>query len=249
MKAILDFNNTKVEVDFDNPLDISIPLTNGVDNPNCFYAPYPEFVPFRDGNFIGSTSEGSPVNFFNIKINPHGTGTHTECVGHISKEPYSINQCLKTFHFWAKLITLYPSYEKGDRVITLTQMQSLVAENDGCEALIIRSMPNDDLKLKMNYSGSNPPYFHHTALEYLQEVGIKHLITDLPSVDRERDEGKLLGHKAFWNYPLNPMINHTITELVYVKNAIKDGLYLLNIHIASLELDASPSKLVLYKIS
>ena len=40
----------------------------------------------------------------------------------------------------------------------------------------------------------------------------------------------------------------TITELIYVPNEIKDGLYLLQIQIASLEIDASPSKPVLYEI-
>ena len=40
----------------------------------------------------------------------------------------------------------------------------------------------------------------------------------------------------------------TITELIYVDGAILDGSYLLNLQIASFELDASPSKPVLYKV-
>jgi len=34
---------------------------------------------------------------------------------------------------------------------------------------------------------------------------------------------------------------------VYVPNSIEDGIYLLNLQIASFENDASPSKPVLYK--
>jgi hypothetical protein len=34
---------------------------------------------------------------------------------------------------------------------------------------------------------------------FLHESGIQHLLIDLPSVDKEKDEGKLLAHKAFWN--------------------------------------------------
>ncbi len=77
---------------------------------------------------------------------------------------------------------------------------------------------------------------------------MKHLLIDLPSVDKERDEGKLLAHKAFWNYPENPREDCTITELIYVPDSINDGRYLLNLQIASFHNDASPSKPVLYKI-
>jgi len=71
----------------------------------------------------------------------------------------------------------------------------------------------------------------------------------LPSVDREVDEGKLLAHKAFWEYPDAPRTDCTITEMVYVPDNAMDGLYLLNLQIASFELDVSPSKPVLYKIT
>ena len=77
---------------------------------------------------------------------------------------------------------------------------------------------------------------------------MKHLLIDLPSVDREYDEGKLLAHKAFWNYPDNPRHDCTITEMIYVPNSIEDGSYLLNLQMASFENDASPSKPVLYEI-
>ena len=40
----------------------------------------------------------------------------------------------------------------------------------------------------------------------------------------------------------------TITELIYVPDDIPDGLYLLNLQIASFEIDVSPSKPVLYQI-
>jgi hypothetical protein len=40
----------------------------------------------------------------------------------------------------------------------------------------------------------------------------------------------------------------TITEMVFVPDAVADGIYLLNIQIASLETDASPSKPVLYPL-
>ena len=100
----------------------------------------------------------------------------------------------------------------------------------------------------MQYSNTNPPYLLEEAAIYLREKGIKHLLIDLPSVDKEKDDGKLLAHKAFWDYPKNPRLLTTITELIYVPNKIKDGSYILNLMIASFHNDAAPSKPVLYKI-
>ena len=82
---------------------------------------------------------------------------------------------------------------------------------------------------------------------YLRECGVEHLLIDLPSVDREEDGGKLLAHKAFWNYPKNTRLQATITELVYVPSRIEDGFYFLNLQPASFENDAAPCKPVLYK--
>ena len=83
-------------------------------------------------------------------------------------------------------------------------------------------------------------------MHWIVEQEIRHLLLDLPSVDREEDDGLLLAHKAFWQYPATIRQNCTITEMIYVDNAVKDGVYLLNIQIASFELDVSPSKPVIY---
>ncbi|MFN7120080.1 MAG: cyclase family protein [Saprospiraceae bacterium] len=238
----------KYGADLSQPIDIAIPIRDGFDNVNCFYAPPVEFSPVIAGNFIGDTAQGGVVNFFNIKVNPHGNGTHTECVGHIAKERITIQESLKKFHLIAQLVSIYPQQtEEGDRIIFNNQLADVL--NDPVpEALIIRTLPNDDLKLVTNYSGANPPYLHHEAVAWLVNKGVQHLLIDLPSVDREEDGGKLLAHRAFWQYPDNVRKNCTITELIYVPNFVKDGLYLLNIQIASFELDASPSKPVLYKL-
>ena len=114
--------------------------------------------------------------------------------------------------------------------------------------MVIRTLPNDLLKLEKNYSGKNPPYMHHDAASLLVKKRVRHLLVDLPSVDRESDGGKLLFHKTFWQFPGNIRKDATITELIFVPHKIPDGLYLLNLQIASFELDASPSKPVLYKL-
>ena len=242
-----------IQIDLSNPIDISMPLSNTNENPIAWYIEKPAIEPVKFGDWIGKVSEGSSTNFNNIFFNPHGHGTHTECLGHITHDFYSINQCLKQFFFFAELISVEPAISNDDLIITKDQIENLL--NDKLpEALIIRTLPNSDAKKSKNYSNSNPAYLTEAAAIYIKEIGIQHLLIDLPSVDREEDEGKLLAHKAFWNVKntknLNSdaRLNCTITEMIYVENQVVDGSYILNLQIASFENDASPSKPVLYKI-
>jgi kynurenine formamidase len=250
MKITIDFKQAKYQVNLSEGMDISIPLKDGFDNPNCFYAPAPVFEPVRAGDFVGATLEGGCVNFKNVRFNPHGNGTHTECVGHIAKEVFMLNDVMKLFHFMAKLVTIYPTLlENGDRVILKNQIAEVLNTVDEVSALVLRTMPNDTLKTKTNYSNANPPYIEEAAMQYIVACGIEHFLTDLPSVDREEDGGALLSHNAFWQYPNDIRTSATISEMVYVPNEIRDAYYFLNIQIASFDLDVSPSKPVLYKIT
>lgn len=250
MKAII---NSTFEIDLSKPIDISIPLTNTDANPIAWYIEKPEIDPVRFGAWIGKVSEGSSTNFNNIFFNPHGHGTHTECLGHITREFYSINQCLKQFFFSAEVISVGPTSWNDDLVITKEQLQKAL-NGKSTEAIIIRTLPNPESKKHKKYSKTNPPYLLEEAAVFIRESGIQHLLIDLPSVDREEDGGKLLAHKAFWNVKdvnnlnADARLECTITEMIFVKDSVKDGSYILNLQIASFDNDASPSKPVLYKI-
>lgn len=248
MIATFFFQGKQHVFDLSEPFDISIPLAEGVDVVNAFYAPYLLIEPVKAGNFVGDVRQGGAVNFKNVTFNPHGNGTHTECVGHISPNGETLNQELRSFFFIATLISIYPQLmHNGDRVITKEQMEEALWGIQ-TQALIIRTLPNDSHKLHRNYSGTNPPYLHQEAAQLIAEREIDHLLIDLPSVDREEDGGLLLAHKAYWQYPEHPRTGATITELIYVPDSLKDGVYLLNLMTTSLELDASPSKPVLYAV-
>ncbi len=253
MKATIEHNGATFTVDLSQPIDISIPLTNNEQNPIAWYIDKPVIEPVKMGDWVGKVSEDSSTNFNNIFFNPHGHGTHTECLGHITRNFYSVNQALKQFFFTAELVSVQPEEQGEDLVITKLQIEKAL-EGKTPEALIIRTLPNTLDKKSKNYSNTNPPYIEEAAAVYIRECGIKHLLIDLPSVDREQDEGKLLAHKAFWNVKdvnsLNADARHdaTITEMVFIKDEVKDGSYLLNLQIASFENDASPSKPILYKL-
>jgi kynurenine formamidase len=242
------------KVDLSKPIDISIPLTNTDENPIAWYIEKPVIEPVVFGDWIGKVSEGkSSTNFNNIFFNPHGHGTHTECLGHITREFYSINQSLKQFFFFAELVSVQPELQGEDLVITKSQIEKGL-NGKTPEAIVIRTLPNTNDKLAKKYSNTNPPYLDEVAARFICESGIQHLLIDLPSVDKEHDEGKLLAHKAFWNVKDVTVLNadarleSTITEMIFVSNEVQDGSYLLNLQIASFENDASPSKPILYKI-
>jgi arylformamidase len=248
MVATIFHKGKEYKVDFFKPIDISIPLST---DPNCVSAWYVKpmnLEPVRMGDWVGDVNQGGTVNFRTVTFNPHGNGTHTECVGHISKEFYTINQNLKRFLFIAELITVLPEeLATGDRVIT---KEAINASLNGSkpEAVIIRTLGNSAAKLHTHYSNTNPPYLAKDAVEFLNGIGVEHLLIDMPSVDKEVDGGELAAHHAFWQYPDNTQLHKTITELIYVPNDVFDGTYLLNLQIASFENDASPSKPVLYKV-
>lgn len=233
-------------IDLSKPLDISLPLNFSENNPVAWNLTAPKKAPVVFGDWIGSVAKGAPTNFNNIYFNPHAHGTHTECVGHITKEFYSINDCLKTFFFTAEVITVSPQKSNDDYVITKTQLKAVMQTNP--DAIVIRTLPNTERKCAQKYSGTNPPYLDVEATRYLKEIGVKHLLIDLPSVDREEDEGKLLSHNVFWNTSGKIRFDATITELIYVPSTVNDGVYLLNLQIASFHNDAAPSKPILYKI-
>jgi kynurenine formamidase len=251
--ATIEHNNQTIEVDLSKPIDISIPLTNSDENPIAWYIEKPVIEPVVFGDWIGSIKEGASTNFNTISFNPHGHGTHTECLGHITREFYSINQCLKQFFFLAELVSIVPEMQGEDLVISRNQVKKALGLKTP-EAIIIRTLPNFKIKKTLKYSNTNPPYLVEEAARFIRESGIKHLLIDLPSVDKEHDEGKLLAHKAFWNVKdvnnLNPdaRLDCTITEMIFVADEVEDGSYLLNLQIASFENDASPSKPILYQI-
>ncbi len=248
MIAEIQHNSKKYQIDLSKPLDISISIDVSKENINAWYLDDPKISPVESGDWIGSVAKGADVNFNNISFNPHAHITHTECVGHITKEVYSVNKNLKNFFFLAEVVTVVPEeLENGDFVITKEQLEMLLRDKKR-EAVVIRTLPNSDKKTTSRYSNTNPPYVLESAATYLKEIGIKHLLIDLPSVDKEQDEGKLLAHNAFWNTANEIRFDATITEFIYVEDSIKDGAYFLNLMIAPFENDATPSKPILYKI-
>ncbi|GGK21617.1 arylformamidase [Yeosuana aromativorans] len=247
MITTIQYKSRKLKIDLSKPLDISIPIQSSKHNVGAWHLTEPRIEPVTMDDWVGSVSKGAAVNFNNIWFNPHAHGTHTECVGHITEKVHSINKHLKTFFFFAEVVTVAPEEFAGDFVISKKQLQFALG-NKKRDAIVIRTLPNMRDKLSKQYSNTNPTYLLEEAAIYLKEKGIKHLLIDLPSIDKEKDDGNLLAHNAFWNTKGKLRLDATITEFIFVPNKVEDGMYVLNLQIASFENDATPSKPVLYKI-
>jgi kynurenine formamidase len=261
------------QIDASNPLDISIPLHFNGAQPNAYGVEKAVSKPCEAGEIVGDTRRGGSVNFEQCTFIPHCNGTHTECVGHITHERISVRDCLKDAFILASLISVKPekasetnetyAVELGENDLLITKK---ALENSGFmvqhsefnempAALVIRTLPNDESKLTQTYLDKIPPFFSTQAMQLINETGIRHLLVDTPSIDRIFDAGKLSNHRMFWNVRQGAFeiseascVNKTVTELIYVPDAVADGKYLLNLQIAPFASDASPSRPVLFAV-
>jgi kynurenine formamidase len=245
MKARIKYLDREVEVDLSDPVSICLPVARSP-KPNAFNIGGAKYSPFSAGGFTGSVKKGGSCNCEDITFNPHGNGTHTECAGHISREEIYITDVVRRSMFFARVISLDIS---GQENITGDMLKrALSAGSKECEALVVRTLPNSEGKKSMNYSGTNPAYFSVEAIEVINGLGFDHLLTDLPSLDKE-DDPLLKAHHAFFAAGKDWNLKKTVTEMVFVPDEIEDSIYLLDLQVAPFQSDASPSKPLLYWLS
>lgn len=245
MLASIRIQDRLVQVDLAKPIDISIPIADG-GGVNAWYVERATIRPHQEDDFVGSVAKGSSVNFRDIWFNPHAHGTHTETVGHISEQLHPVHKVLPRYFFRAKLCSLTPRQVGEDLVITAAQLEEAL-EGTLPEALLIRTLPNPRNKLSRDYAHTNWPFLQGEAAKLLNHAGIQHLLVDMPSVDKEKDEGALSAHRAFWGTDTGELREEaTITEFIYVPDEVPDGEYLLELQLASFVNDAAPSRPLLY---
>jgi kynurenine formamidase len=262
----INIDGRTFELDGSGPLDISIPLIFNGDQPNAYGVEPARSEPCEAGDLVGDTRRGGSCNFEQYTFIPHCNGTHTECVGHITKKRISVQSCLRDVFMTATVITVEPVYasdtdetysiaiDAGDRLLKRKKLETTKLRAN--RALIVRTLPNDDRKKTRRYLDPMPPYFTTEAMALIAELGYTHLLVDLPSIDRLFDEGNLSNHRIFWSVEpksfetnADTRLESTITELIYVPNDIADGEYLLNLQIAPFAADATPSRPLLFRIA
>lgn len=261
MNLTLEHAGRRWRVRADRPHDLSIPLDFYGEVPTAFFVPRAEARPVQVGTFVGDVRRGGSVNCDLVTFSPHASGTHTECVGHVTESRIAVRDVVGEALVAASVVTVTPvvmpvSRFREDTIVTAEVMrEALVAvDRDFADALVVRTMPNEPDKRMQSYSGTNPPYLAAEAVRLIRALGVRHLLVDLPSIDRERDEGALAAHRVFWGLPeggrtLNGTVPPgTITEMIYVDDSIPDGRYVLNLQVAPFQLDAAPSRPLLFGV-
>jgi len=249
-------------------VDIAIPLDFAGPQPAHFGAAPARAEPMRSGSFVGDTRQGGSCNARVVSLNVHCNGTHTEGVGHVTDDACAIAELVREPLYLAALVSVAPvvatasgetsahPFEAGDRVITRAALAAALVDFDtaGNQALVVRTTPNGSDKRTRRYEGTSPaPFFTLEAAARLVELGIEHLLVDLPSIDRAQDGGLLAAHRVFWGLPAGSRSRAlaarpaaTITELCYVPDTLDDGLYLLSLQLPAFVSDAAPSRVLLY---
>lgn len=256
--------------DLADPLPIAIPLDFGGPQPGFMAAPRATAQALSLPSFRGDTRTGGSCNCEQLTLVPHCNGTHTECVGHLTDERVSVAETLRGGLSLALLVsvrplrpgavgeTTEPPPEAGDRVISAQALRQALAQHPELkpQALVVRTLPNGLERLSHAYSGPAPaPFLTREAAELLVARDILHLVLDVPSADRARDQGRLTAHRVFFGLPPASRraaearrAGATITELAFVAPTIRDGYYLLDLQIPAFMSDAAPSRPVLYPV-
>ncbi len=250
--------------------DLTIEMQFNGSQPNTYHVPIAAAQAYQDGQFIGDTRRGGSCNFETYTLTPHCNGTHTECVGHLTDERMSVWQFVPLLPVPAALITVTPvpaaaqsdtysvALAAADMIITRDALSQAFARSNiefpHTEAVIIRTLPNTSEKKQRDYMEKNPAFFSIQAMEYLHARNVMHLITDLPSVDRLFDEGKLAAHRIFWQLPTGHSLkeaqapHRTITEMAFIENHIPDGKYFVQLQVPAWATDAAPARVLLWQI-
>ncbi len=268
MHARIVLGGREHSIDLSHPVSLATPLNFGGPQARHFGAPAATAVPLTVGEFTGAVSEGGSCNCEVLTLVPHCNGTHTECVGHLTRERLDAAQVAPLGLVPAVLVSVAaepaataregsdPAPVAGDRLITRSALEHAWPRSPfEPRALVLRTLPNPTGKLTRDYSGSHPPYFSREAAQLLVERGILHLVTDLPSLDREDDAGRLTAHRVFFGLPPGAhelaaasRPDATVTELAYVPDTAADGAWLLELQVPTLSGDAVPCRPLLYAL-
>jgi kynurenine formamidase len=255
-------------VDLARPYTLAIALRPDGAQPSWFSAPAARAMPLHIGAFTGSVLDGASCNCATLELTPHCNGTHTECVGHLTREAMDVSETVPRALQPAWLLSIAPeapsaaepcapSARVSDRVITRAALLRAWPSqpSPAPRALVIRTLPNGTEKCRRDYQQQPAPYLTPAAAQLLVERDIEHLVLDTPSADRADDDGHMSAHRIFFGLPPRSQAlaearraQCTITELAFVPDALADGRWLLSLQTPRIAGDALPSQPLLYAV-
>jgi kynurenine formamidase len=268
--ARIPVDGREVSVDLARPVDLALELDFAGPQPRHFGAPRASSRPFETPGFgfKGSVERGSSCNCDLITLVPHCNGTHTEAVGHLTRERLDAYRMAPPGLVPALLLSVTPEPagnegsepqpQPGDLLITQRALERAWPASlpFAPRALVIRTLPNTQEKRVRDYTAQTPPYLSQQAAQMLVSSGILHLVVDVPSIDRAHDEGRLTAHRIFFGLPRGVVqlaaaarANATVTELAFVPDTVPDAPGLLQLQVPALSGDAVPSRPLFYPLA
>jgi arylformamidase len=268
VRARVAIGARELEVDLAQPLSLAVALEFEGAQPRHFGAPPASAHAWAVPGFAGAVAAGAGCNCEVISLIPHCNGTHTECVGHLTRERLDAHRVIPAGLIPALLLSVapepaadgtedsVPAPRQGDTLITRRALEGAWRETPFTpQALAIRTLPNERAKRTRDYSGATPPYLSRQAAQFLVARGIWHLIVDVPSIDRAHDEGRLTAHRIFFGLPADSVqlaaaqrAAATVTEFAFMPDEASDGAYLAELQAPALGGDAVPSRPLLYRL-
>jgi arylformamidase len=106
--GLMSFGNGEVRVDLTTPVSLAIDLDFTQAQPRHFGAPQATSHPFTVPGFSGSVAHGASCNCQTLTLIPHCNGTHTECVGHLTREPVDAHRVAPLGFVPALLVSIEP---------------------------------------------------------------------------------------------------------------------------------------------
>lgn len=261
---VLEWEGRTAEVRLDRATDCSLRFTDAPWGGRAWYVSPMARTPVRWDEWVGSVELGGSVNFMDLTLNPHGQGTHTECLGHVTRERVDLSVAEQPGWVLMLLATLEPQQQpNGDHTVEPFALRAALEAAGGAHwasqnpAVALRTGAADrEARLQRQHSRANSPYWNPLAMEVLVANGIDWLLVEEPSVDREEDGGALAAHRVFWGLePGETEVDRAqrpqalLTELAFFPEHCPDGWYALNLQLAPLANDAVPSRPVIYPLN
>ena len=258
--------------DLTAPCDLAIELDFAGAQPSFFARDPARAEPLQVGSFTGSVATGASCNCAVYTLAPHCHGTHTECVGHVTRDAVHVSSVTPVAPTLALLVTVTPvapaatppafadHSAPGDRCVSRAALAAAAERwlDAPWSALILRTAPNAHDKRHRSYNdGPAPaPYLLPETMAWIVERDVTSLVVDLPSLDRADDGGRLAAHRTYWGLPPGSVDARAatrgtalVTELAFIPDEVADGLYLLDLQVPAFATDAAPSRPVIYRVT
>ena len=270
MRVEIYIAQTRWEVDGGRPLELGVSLDFQGDQPRAFEMPRARSRAVEGDGFVGDRRRGGSVNCETVEITPHGNGTHTEGVGHLTEDRIPVGDAAGEALIAATVLTAPVRHlgstdetyrgrcDGADRVVCGADFErgfsNLGVGDEFATAVVVRlDRQTTSFDPAADHSGTNPPYLTDQATAWLRDRGCDHLLVELPSIDREDDGGSVPNHHRFFGHrrgdsPSDDSKRRTVTEMIAIADEIDDGPYALSLRFPRFGLDAAPSRPILYRL-